>query len=98
MLASFENSLSPTSNFQPPTSNLQSPISNLSSPLVEPLSLRELEVLRLVAAGASNPEIARQLVVTVNTVKKHVTNIFGKLGATSRTQAVARARQLGLVD
>jgi LuxR family maltose regulon positive regulatory protein len=76
---------------QPPTSNLQ--------PLpVESLSPRELEVLRLVAAGASNPEIARQLVVTVNTVKKHVTNIFGKLGATSRTQAVARARQLGLVD
>ncbi len=108
LLASFEGPPSPparaaqpgraTSNLQPPTSNLQPLISNLQPLPVEPLSLRELEVLRLVAAGASNPEIARQLVVTVNTVKKHVTNIFGKLGATSRTQAVARARQLGLVD
>jgi LuxR family maltose regulon positive regulatory protein len=98
LLASFEGLPSLISNLQPPTSNLQPPTSNLQPLPVEPLSPRELEVLRLVAAGASNPEIAQQLVVTVNTVKKHVTNIFGKLGATSRTQAVARARQLGLVD
>jgi DNA-binding NarL/FixJ family response regulator len=60
--------------------------------LVEPLSERELEVLRLVAAGASNHDIAETLVIAVPTVKKHVSNIFGKLGARSRTQAVAVAR------
>jgi LuxR family maltose regulon positive regulatory protein len=66
--------------------------------LVEPLSPRELEVLALVARGASNPEIARDLSISVNTVKRHITNIFGKLDVTSRTQAVARGRELGLVD
>jgi LuxR family maltose regulon positive regulatory protein len=66
--------------------------------LIEPLSPRELEVIQLVATGASNPDISQQLFISVNTVKKHITNIFGKLGVTSRTQAVARARQLGLVE
>ena len=65
--------------------------------LPEPLSERELEVLRLVAEGKSNRELARQLFVTVDTVKKHLTHIFGKLGVRSRTQAVARARELGLI-
>lgn len=66
--------------------------------LVEPLSPRELQLLHLVAAGASNPEIAQELFLSVNTVKKHITNIFGKLGVTSRTQAVAQARRLGLIE
>jgi LuxR family maltose regulon positive regulatory protein len=65
--------------------------------LVEPLSVRELEVLRLLAAGLSNRQIADELVVALDTVKKHVSHIFGKLGATSRTQAVARARELALL-
>jgi LuxR family maltose regulon positive regulatory protein len=65
--------------------------------IVEPLSEREIEVVRLMAAGASNPEIAQQLVIATNTVKKHINHIFGKLSVTSRTQAVARARQLGLL-
>jgi LuxR family maltose regulon positive regulatory protein len=65
--------------------------------LPDPLSERELEVLRLVAAGKSNREISRQLFVTVDTVKKHLTHIFGKLGVRSRTQAVARARELGVI-
>jgi LuxR family maltose regulon positive regulatory protein len=65
--------------------------------LIDPLSVRELEVLRLIAVGRSNREIARQLIVTVGTVKKHVNNIFGKLEVQSRTQAVARARELGLL-
>jgi LuxR family maltose regulon positive regulatory protein len=66
--------------------------------LIEPLTDRELEVLRLVAAGKRNREIAQELVVTLETVKKHVSNIFGKLGATSRTNAVAQARELGLIS
>ncbi|NTU81938.1 MAG: AAA family ATPase [Chloroflexales bacterium] len=65
--------------------------------LPEPLSERELEVLRLVATGTSNSEIAEQLVVSVGTVKKHINNIFGKLGATHRAQAIAVARQVGLI-
>jgi LuxR family transcriptional regulator, maltose regulon positive regulatory protein len=64
---------------------------------VEPLSERELEVLRLVDAGLSNQEIANWLVVTVGTVKKHINNIFGKLGATHRTQAIVLARQYNLL-
>jgi len=65
--------------------------------LIEPLSRRELEILHLIGAGCSNQEIADRLVITLHTVKKHSSNIFTKLGVTSRTQAVARARQLGLL-
>jgi LuxR family maltose regulon positive regulatory protein len=66
-------------------------------PLIEPLSERELEVLHWVAAGYSNQEIAQELVVAVSTVKKHINNIYGKLEVGSRTQAVARARELGIL-
>jgi len=66
--------------------------------LIEPLTEREGEVLRLLAQGRRNREIADELVVTVETVKKHVSHIFDKLGATSRTEAVGRARNFGLVD
>jgi ATP/maltotriose-dependent transcriptional regulator MalT len=65
--------------------------------MFEPLTERELEVLRLVAAGTSNREIAVRLTVTLGTVKKHLNNIFGKLDVESRTQALARARELGLL-
>ncbi len=65
--------------------------------LVEPLSERELEVLGLLAEGASNSEIAEQLVLAINTVKRHVSNIFEKLGTSSRTQTIAQARALGLL-
>jgi LuxR family maltose regulon positive regulatory protein len=65
--------------------------------LVEPLSPRELEVLHLMASGASNGEIAHDLFIAVSTVKKHVSHIFAKLAVTSRTQAVARARELALL-
>ncbi len=54
-------------------------------------------MLGLLAAGKSNPEIAEELVVVLDTVKKHVSHILGKLGAANRTQAVARARALGLL-
>jgi LuxR family maltose regulon positive regulatory protein len=64
---------------------------------VEPLSDRELEVLQLVAAGYSNSEIADRLIVAASTVKTHVNRIFGKLAVQSRTQAIMRARELGLL-
>jgi LuxR family maltose regulon positive regulatory protein len=65
--------------------------------LVEPLSDRELEVLRLIAAGLTNREIAEQLVIAHGTAKRHVSNIYGKLAVGNRTQAVARGRELGLL-
>ena len=65
--------------------------------LVVPLSGRELEVLALLAAGRSNQAIAEELVITLDTVKRHVTHILEKLGAANRTQAVSRARELGLL-
>jgi LuxR family maltose regulon positive regulatory protein len=68
-----------------------------SESLVEQLTPRELEVLHLIAAGDSNQTIADKLVITVRAVKKHTGNIYGKLNVSSRTQAVARARQLGLL-
>jgi LuxR family maltose regulon positive regulatory protein len=70
---------------------------DVAQPLVEPLSERELEVLQLVADGRSNREIAGQLFVTVGTVKKHLNNIYGKLGVARRTEAVAQARTLQLL-
>ncbi|HTP07372.1 MAG TPA: LuxR C-terminal-related transcriptional regulator [Anaerolineae bacterium] len=65
--------------------------------LVEPLSERELEVLKLVAEGLSNQEIAARLYLSLRTIKFHTGNIYGKLGAKSRTEAVSRARDLGLL-
>jgi LuxR family maltose regulon positive regulatory protein len=68
-----------------------------AQPLVEPLTLRELEVLHLIAAGLRNQEIADQLVISLATVKRHISNIYGKLEVSHRTQAVAHARELGLL-
>ena len=65
--------------------------------IVDPLTSRELEVLKMLAAGRSNQAIARELVVTLDTVKKHVGHVLGKLGAANRTEAVARARELNLI-
>jgi len=66
-------------------------------PLLDPLSERELDVLYLLARGASNQEIAQELEVALNTVKHHMSNILSKLGASNRTQAVTQARSLGLL-
>ncbi|MCK6577052.1 MAG: LuxR C-terminal-related transcriptional regulator [Anaerolineae bacterium] len=69
-----------------------------SQPLAEPVSGRETEILQLIVAGWSNQEIADQLVVTLATVKKHINNLYSKLGVRSRTQAILRAHQLRLLQ
>jgi ATP/maltotriose-dependent transcriptional regulator MalT len=82
---------------QPDTVPPRSRATGAAPGLIEPITDRELEVLRLLAAGRSNQRIAHELVVALDTVKKHVTHLLGKLGAVNRTEAVARARQLGLI-
>jgi DNA-binding NarL/FixJ family response regulator len=71
--------------------------SGWSQGLPEPLSQRELEILRLMANGATNREIAAQLVLAEGTVKNHVTNILSKLGVTDRTAAAMKAKEMGLI-
>jgi DNA-binding NarL/FixJ family response regulator len=80
----------------PPTQST-TPATPLPASLPEALSERELELLRLIARGLKNREIADQLVISVNTVKVHINNIYGKLGVSSRVQAVARAQELTLL-
>jgi DNA-binding CsgD family transcriptional regulator len=79
----------PTDTYKPAQAN---------AGLAEPLSKRELEVLALIEAGLSNAEIAERMVVAHSTVKTHINNIYAKLGTQSRTQAVRRARELGLLE
>jgi LuxR family maltose regulon positive regulatory protein len=71
---------------------------SVSAALPEPLSQREQEVLQRIAAGLTNREIAEMLVISPETAKKHTSSIFVKLSVRSRTEAVARARELGLLD
>jgi LuxR family maltose regulon positive regulatory protein len=85
---------SPRMEFAPPQSAFQTP----PSELVDPLSDRELEVLVLIAGGLTNSQIADRLYVSLNTVKAHTRNIYGKLDVHTRTQAVAHARALGLLQ
>jgi len=73
-------------------------ISSPPSPLIEPLSERELQVLRLMAEGLTNKEIAARLIIALGTVKAHIHNISGKLGAQNRAHAVARAQELDLLS
>lgn len=73
------------------------PESETGQPLLEPLSPRELEVLRLLERGLSNQDIAAEMVVALGTVKAHTASLYRKLGVIRRTQAVARARELGLL-
>ncbi len=82
--------------FQTDDKTISHPVGTVAG-LIEALTPREIEVLHLVVAGDTNQEIADKLVITVRTVKKHITNILGKLGVSNRTQAVARARELGLI-
>lgn len=79
----------------PPDADKSSPPA--PQPLIEPLSQRELEILQLIAQGLSNQEISERLFLALSTVKGHTRNIFGKLQVQRRTEAVARARELGLL-
>jgi LuxR family maltose regulon positive regulatory protein len=97
---------SPAPSLSQPAPSLSQPAPSLSQPapslsrgeaLVEPLSERELEVLQLIADGLSNREISERLFLALSTVKGHNRNIYGKLGVHRRTEAVARARELGLL-
>ena len=78
-----------------PHAGLQS--ARTRAPTIEPLTPREREVLRLICEGLSNREISERLTVTLNTVKKHTSNLYDKLGVRSRTQAIARAQTLDLL-
>jgi LuxR family maltose regulon positive regulatory protein len=90
LLAAFD---SITPRREPEVSDIQSPISNV----VEPLSDRELDVLRLLADGQTNREIAQTLCVSINTVKTHLKNVYGKLGVGNRREAAASAKECGLI-
>ncbi|MGD8904897.1 MAG: LuxR C-terminal-related transcriptional regulator, partial [Anaerolineae bacterium] len=89
LLAALDASVSAEEGEGPPVPHPQR--------LVEPLSRRELEVLGLLATELSGPEIAQNLIISVTTVRSHTRSIYGKLGVHSRYEAVARARELGLL-
>ena len=75
----------------------ESKIQNHNSQLLEPLSQRELEILKLIAQGLSNREIGERLFLALDTIKGHNRKIFDKLQVQSRTEAIARAHELGLI-
>ena len=84
--------------FSPPVKVIsKSAISNQAPELIEPLTDRELEILHLIAQGLSNHEIGQRLFLALNTVKGHNRHIFGKLQVQRRTEAIARAREIGLL-
>jgi LuxR family maltose regulon positive regulatory protein len=89
LLAAFEELAPPGVEAQPSHPHAQ--------PLIEPLSERELDVLRLLAAGMSNPEIADALYIAVSTVRSHCKNIYSKLNVHKRWDAVQRGQELGLI-
>jgi LuxR family maltose regulon positive regulatory protein len=86
--ASLLSKIDKTSGMTPPSMQL----------LIEPLTSRELEVLKLIEAGQPNQEIAGQLVISMPTVKRHISNIYAKLGVKSRTQAIAIGKELRLFE
>jgi LuxR family maltose regulon positive regulatory protein len=100
LLAAFEEGVRPSSRLSRYSGRVRgasSPSSQLRSGLVEPLSERELEVLQLLVEGQTYQEIAQALCVSVNTIKTHLKNIYGKLGVGNRREATAQAKKLGLV-
>jgi LuxR family maltose regulon positive regulatory protein len=96
LLAAFPGFGLPILDFGLTAPKIQNPKSKIQN-LIEPLSNRELEILALIARGLTNAEIAQQVFISAQTVKVHTRNIYGKLEVNSRTQAVAKARALGLL-
>jgi LuxR family transcriptional regulator, maltose regulon positive regulatory protein len=98
LLGVFSGRSNPATSPAVATTNVQDRLTALGEgpEMIEPLSKRELEILRLICEGRSNREIAEQLFITVSAVKKHTGNIYGKLQVNSRTQAIARSHQMGL--
>jgi LuxR family maltose regulon positive regulatory protein len=83
--------------FETPARAASTPLAAGSAALAEPLTRREVEILRLIAAGLRNQEIADQLCLSVSTVKRHIANAYGKLGVGHRTEALVRANELNLL-
>jgi LuxR family maltose regulon positive regulatory protein len=96
-LRNYANRLLSHFDAEPPVVMTPQEKASPADSLVEPLSQRELEVLHLIALGNTNQEIARQLIVAPGTVKAHTASIYRKLDVANRTEAVARARQLGIL-
>jgi LuxR family maltose regulon positive regulatory protein len=94
---SNENDINPISSSLHPSSSPGAPRSAVLHPLVEPLSQRELEVLRLFKTELSGPEIAAELVIGLSTLRTHTKSIYSKLNVNSRRAAVNRAEELGLI-
>ena len=94
LLTAFASPAQPTS---PPTNSTSTPTQGAASLLVEPLTAREVEILRLIAAGLRNEQIADQLFISLATVKRHIANAYGKLDVGHRTEAIARANELNLL-
>jgi LuxR family maltose regulon positive regulatory protein len=97
LLSQFEAEPHGITTAQEKASQGRDPLASSGQALVEPLSHRELEVLHLIALGRSNQEIAAQLIVSPGTVKAHTASIYRKLDVANRTEAVARARQIGIL-
>jgi DNA-binding CsgD family transcriptional regulator len=102
-IATTSTTAATTATAAAPTSVAPAPAAPAARPqpaaaaLAEPLTARELAVLRLIAAGRTNQQIADELHLAVNTVRSYSQQLYGKLGVGSRTQAIARARELGLL-
>jgi len=98
LLIGFLNKITIAKNFTQNNVSSELGSSSAQNGLIEPLTDRELEILRLLCEGHSNQEIAEVLIVSVNTVKKHTSNIYGKLGVRNRTQAILSAREMTLFN
>lgn len=97
LLSEFDAELHVVTAAQEKVSSPRDPLVSSGQTLIEALSPRELEVLHLIALGKTNQEIARQLIVSTGTIKAHTASIYRKLDVSNRTEAVARARQLGIL-
>ena len=94
LIAAFDAQVTRDTAGTPPHPHVQPPI---DQPLIEPLSEREMDVLRLLSTGLSNPEIAQELFIATSTVRSHLKSIYGKLNVHKRWDAVHRAEELGLL-